>query len=209
MKRDFGMAPRVAIFLAGVAAGALSGLTDKRRREADSGAIQDLKRSIAELEARLVAQQSASTAKFGQVETQLQEHTAKLAEMPSTKQIVDAMEQLLSRTMSSLDERLTTQAHSIDAPENDGFADGQPFGAGAGVARQLAKLRRDSGTGRDHAGEAPGCLNLPIFHLISAGSPQSSLICFVLKRAILGKRAWTSPKCCNSCVRISRISIPR
>jgi hypothetical protein len=114
MKRDFGIAPRVAIFLAGVAAGALSGMTDKRRREADSGAIQDLKRSIAELDARLVAQQAASTAKFGQVEAQLQEHAAKLAEMPSTKQIVDAMEQLLSRTMSSLDERLTTQAHSIE-----------------------------------------------------------------------------------------------
>jgi chromosome segregation ATPase len=89
-------------------------MTDKRRREADSGAIQDLKRSIAELDARLVAQQAASTAKFGQVEAQLQEHAAKLAEMPSTKQIVDAMEQLLSRTMSSLDERLTTQAHSIE-----------------------------------------------------------------------------------------------
>jgi uncharacterized coiled-coil protein SlyX len=38
-----------------------------------------------------------------------------LADIPSTAQIVAAMEQLLSKTMTSLDERLTTQAHSIEA----------------------------------------------------------------------------------------------
>jgi chromosome segregation ATPase len=114
MKRDFGIAPRVAIFIAGVAAGALSSLNNKARREEDPGALRDLKRSVAELNARLAAQESSNTARFGQVEAQLQEHAAKLNEMPSTKQIVDAMEQLLSRTMSSLDERLTTQAHSIE-----------------------------------------------------------------------------------------------
>jgi chromosome segregation ATPase len=114
MKRDFGIAPRIAIFLAGVAAGALSSLNNKVRREEDSGALGELKQSVAELNVRLAAQESSSAARFGQVEAQLQEHAAKLSEMPSTKQIVDAMEQLLSRTMSSLDERLTTQAHSIE-----------------------------------------------------------------------------------------------
>jgi uncharacterized coiled-coil protein SlyX len=48
------------------------------------------------------------------VEARLDEHAAKLAEIPSTAQIVAAMEQLLSKTMASLDNRLTTQAHSID-----------------------------------------------------------------------------------------------
>jgi uncharacterized coiled-coil protein SlyX len=48
------------------------------------------------------------------VEARLEEHSAKLAEVPSTAQIVAAMEQLLSKTMTSLDERLTTQAHSIE-----------------------------------------------------------------------------------------------
>ena len=40
--------------------------------------------------------------------------SAKLAEVPSTAQIVAAMEQLLSKTMTSLDDRLSTQAHSIE-----------------------------------------------------------------------------------------------
>ena len=45
----------------------------------------------------------------------MDEHAVKLADVPSTTQIVAAMEQLLSKTMTSLDERLTTQAHSIEA----------------------------------------------------------------------------------------------
>ena len=45
----------------------------------------------------------------------MEEHAVKLADIPSTSQIVAAMEQLLSKTMASLDERLTTQAHSIEA----------------------------------------------------------------------------------------------
>ena len=53
--------------------------------------------------------------RFAQVETRLDEHAVKLADVPSTAQIVAAMEQLLSKTMTSLDERLTTQAHSIEA----------------------------------------------------------------------------------------------
>ena len=48
------------------------------------------------------------------MEARLDEHSAKLAEVPSTAQIVAAMEQLLSKTMTSLDDRLTTQAHSIE-----------------------------------------------------------------------------------------------
>ena len=37
--------------------------------------------------------------------TRLEEHSAKLADVPSTSQIVAAMEQLLTRTMVSLDDR--------------------------------------------------------------------------------------------------------
>jgi chromosome segregation ATPase len=106
------MAPRVALFLAGVAAGVLS--SRKQRPESGSAELQQLKQAVADLEARLSAEETAREARFSQVETELQEHSAKLAEMPSTRQIVDAMEQLLSRTMTSLDERLTTQAHSIE-----------------------------------------------------------------------------------------------
>ncbi|HMD76078.1 MAG TPA: hypothetical protein VKG86_01755 [Terracidiphilus sp.] len=114
MSRVISYVPRLAIFGAGILAGVL---TSSRR---DRGRIplaseQDLKRSIADLESRLEAHESADATRFAQVETRLDEHAAKLADVPSTTQIVAAMEQLLSKTMTSLDERLTTQAHSIEA----------------------------------------------------------------------------------------------
>ncbi len=103
----------MAIFLAGVAAGAISN-TRRERTTGGSAATQEIKNSIAGLEARLTAQDSAAAARFAQIESRLDEHAMKLAEMPSTSQIVSAMEQLLSKTMASLDDRLTTQAHSIE-----------------------------------------------------------------------------------------------
>ena len=113
MSRALNYVPRVAIFLAGVAAGAISN-TRRNRSEDNSVAGQELKKALAGLETRIAAQQADTTARFAQVETRLDEHAAKLAEIPSTAQIVAAMEQLLSKTMASLDDRLTTQAHSID-----------------------------------------------------------------------------------------------
>jgi chromosome segregation ATPase len=104
--------PRAAIFLAGVAVGALT--SARRESGSDSGAVQDLKRSVSELEARLASQETANVDRFGKIETRLDEQAAKLANIPSTAQIVSAMEQLLSKTMTSLDERLITQAHSIE-----------------------------------------------------------------------------------------------
>ena len=112
MARALSYVPRAAIFVAGVVVGALSSRREPSASEA--GAVRDLKRSVAELEARLTAQETAQTARFGQIETRLEEHSTKLANIPSTTQIVTAMEQLLSKTMASLDERLTTQAHSIE-----------------------------------------------------------------------------------------------
>ena len=58
--------------------------------------------------------EEADAGRFGQIESRLEEHTAKLADVPSTSQIVAAMEQLLTKTMSSLDDRLSAQARSID-----------------------------------------------------------------------------------------------
>ena len=107
--------PRIAIFLLGIAAGALTGV---RRPHGGAGmdpaALQELKDSLANLDSRLTKQDSASAQRFAQVEARLDEHAGKLAEVPSTAQIVAAMEQLLSKTMSSLDDRLSTQAHSIE-----------------------------------------------------------------------------------------------
>ena len=113
MPRVFRYIPRVAIFLAGVAAAAIT-LPRRERAGMDSAAADELKRSLAGLEARLEAREAADAARFAQVETRLEEHAGKLKDVPSTGQIVAAMEQLLSKTMASLDDRLTTQAHSIE-----------------------------------------------------------------------------------------------
>ena len=113
MSRALNFVPRVAIFLAGVAAGAISN-SRRERGAGDTAPTQELKASLAGLEARLSAQDAAATARFTQIEARLDEHATKLAEIPSTSQIVSAMEQLLAKTMASLDDRLTTQAHSIE-----------------------------------------------------------------------------------------------
>jgi len=113
MKRDISFLPRVAIFLAGLAAGALT----TRRRESPTGEADtnpELKKSVVALENRIAASEAAAAERFAQIDSRLEEHAAKLAEIPSTAQIVGAMEQLLSKTMSSLDDRLTAQAHSIE-----------------------------------------------------------------------------------------------
>jgi len=114
MSRNLNSIPRVAIFLAGVAAGALTGARRSRESSPDPGTSDEIKKALAALESRLAAQNSAHSARFAQIETRLDEHAAKLADVPSTTQIVAAMEQLLSKTMANLDERLSTQAHAID-----------------------------------------------------------------------------------------------
>ena len=113
MSRVLNYVPRVAFFLAGVAAAAVT-LPRRERAGMDSATAEDLKRSLAGLEARLQSREAADEARFARVEVRLEEHAARLADVPSTGQIVAAMEQLLSKTMASLDDRLTTQAHSID-----------------------------------------------------------------------------------------------
>jgi hypothetical protein len=112
MSRVLNNVPRVAIFLAGVAAAAIT-LPRRERAGMDPAITEELKRSLADLEARLQVRET-DAARLAQVEVRLEEHAAKLKEVPSTGQIIAAMEQLLSKTMSSLDDRLATQAHSIE-----------------------------------------------------------------------------------------------
>jgi len=117
MARSLDLFPRFAIFLAGVAAGALARRDRGTSATAglDPNAVQDLKQSLlSEVESRIGALDAANISRFTQIEARLEEHTAKLAEVPTTAQLVSAMEGLLAKTMSSLDERLTTQAHSIE-----------------------------------------------------------------------------------------------
>ena len=114
MEKPLNFVPRLAIFLAGVAAGALT-LSRRGSGRTERDVDQVWKAALADLEKRLANQESAHAARLNQVEMRLDEHAAKLAETPSATQIVAAMEQLLSKTMSSLDDRLTTQAESIEA----------------------------------------------------------------------------------------------
>jgi chromosome segregation ATPase len=113
MSRVLTYVPRVAIFLAGMAAGALT-LPRRDRPGMDPANLDELKKALASLEGRIRAKESADEARFSQVEARLEEHASRLADVPSTSQIVAAMEQLLSKTMASLDDRLVTQARSIE-----------------------------------------------------------------------------------------------
>lgn len=113
MSKAINYIPRLAVFLAGIAAGALVG-NRRGERGVDPGFSSDLKKSLAGLETKLTEHETANTARFTAIETRLDEHATKLTDVPSTSQIVAAMEQLLSKTMASLDDRLTTQARSIE-----------------------------------------------------------------------------------------------
>ena len=113
MSRVINYGPRVAIFLAGVAAAALT-LPRRERAGMDPAALDELKKSLAGLESRIETREAENTVRFAQIDTRLDEQAAKLADVPSTSQIVAAMEQLLSKTMSSLDDRLSSQARSIE-----------------------------------------------------------------------------------------------
>jgi uncharacterized coiled-coil protein SlyX len=114
MGRTVAYLPRVAIFVAGVAAGTIAGAR-RLRRDIDPKLAEELTKSLADLEARTAAQHSETAGRLHQVEVCLAEHEARLKEVPSTADIVSAMEQLLSKTMSSLDERMNTQASSIES----------------------------------------------------------------------------------------------
>ena len=113
MSKNINIIPRLAVFLAGIAAGAIVG-NRRGERAGDPGLSQELKKSLEGLETRLADQETANVARFTAIETRLDEHATKLSDVPSTSQIVAAMEQLLSKTMASLDDRLTNQARSID-----------------------------------------------------------------------------------------------
>jgi methyl-accepting chemotaxis protein len=95
--------PRAALLLAGVAAATLS----RAFKTSDAEQIEQLKKTLADL-------QSRHESRLQQLEVTVADHAQRLNEVPSTAQIVAAMEALLSKTMTSLDERLSAQAHSIE-----------------------------------------------------------------------------------------------
>jgi len=111
MGRPLSYMSGLALFLAGAATAAV---TSRRRRLVPDAETEALKRALDRLEAKVQAQETATEERFSRLESSVATQTAKMSEIPSTAQIVAAMEQLLTKTMSSLDDRLTNQAHAID-----------------------------------------------------------------------------------------------
>ncbi len=104
--------PRGAVLVIGAIAGAITSfLRTRQGTPVDLGAVQE---AIGKLEKRVGSQEEATRVKFSELSERLTEHDKKLQEVPSTSQIVAAMEELLSKSMQNLDQRLSTQAHSID-----------------------------------------------------------------------------------------------
>ena len=95
--------PRAALLLAGVAAATLTRIY----KSGEAQEIAELKKSLADLESR-------HETRLNQLEISVADHEQRLTDVPSTTQIVAAMEALLAKTMTSLDERLSAQAHSIE-----------------------------------------------------------------------------------------------
>jgi hypothetical protein len=110
MQAERSQVPRAAFLLAGVAVGALSRLWGAR----NSRQIADLRRQVSELRLRVEESQTGVEERIARVETRIEEHEVRLKDVPSTGQIVAAMEDLLGRTMHSLDQRLSAQADSIE-----------------------------------------------------------------------------------------------
>jgi uncharacterized coiled-coil protein SlyX len=101
--------PLLAVLIGGVAAGALA-----RRWQAREAAAPALQRSFNQLARELKWQVAAHAGRLRQLEAQVEVQEAKLKELPSTAQIVAAMDELLANAMSPLERRLTAQAQSIE-----------------------------------------------------------------------------------------------
>ena len=98
---------RLAVVIGGFAAGALL-----RRWQAHDGAAP--RRSLDRLSREWKAQVRTHDYRIGRLEAQSEAHEAALKEVPSTAQIVSAMDDLLGKAMSGLEGRLTAQARSIE-----------------------------------------------------------------------------------------------
>lgn len=120
MLRASRFVPRLTFFLGGAFVGMVlcarrmeAGST-RAKLPADARSLQELRRLVQSIEARLASQESVSADLLTQLETRLEELAAKVGETPSTSEIVTTVERLLFRTMTSLDDRLSAQAQSID-----------------------------------------------------------------------------------------------
>lgn len=117
MARSIDNFPEMSLFLAGLAAGVMIQSHGERSRaepEESAGEEDNLKKFREEIEARLAAQEAAAAERSAQIDARLEAHAARLKEMPSTADIVSAMEHLLGQTSAALDRRMNSQANSME-----------------------------------------------------------------------------------------------
>jgi uncharacterized coiled-coil protein SlyX len=120
MPRDTRFVPKLTFFWGGAFVGILlcsrrflAGLVPPKAKS-EAQTLPDLQQLVTSMESRLARQESVTTDLLKQLEARLEQLAAKVGENPSAPEIVTAVEGLLSRTMTSLDERLSAQAQSID-----------------------------------------------------------------------------------------------
>jgi hypothetical protein len=118
MQKYIPLIPEAGIFLAGVL---VAGFFAIRARDKAAGGAKahaaemlELRRVLAAVESRLSCHESATSARLTDLQSRIEEHSARLAETPSPRQIMAAMDQLHSNAMASLDDRLSMQANSIE-----------------------------------------------------------------------------------------------
>jgi multidrug resistance efflux pump len=120
MNRASGLLPKLSFFLGGAVLGLFlwSRKTEVRsiraQARADAESVRELRQLLSNLQAGLARQESLSADLLKQLQDRLEELSSRVGETPSTQEIVNAVERLLFRTMTSLDERLSAQAQSIE-----------------------------------------------------------------------------------------------
>lgn len=106
MKGLFTRIPRLGFLMAGVLIGSVSAMKKSRAAQA-AGSVKDL-------ESRLASKETVFSARLVELEKRVEEHEARLKDIPSIPQILTAMEELLNNKMSGLDQRLSAQVRSIE-----------------------------------------------------------------------------------------------
>ena len=70
--------------------------------------------AVASLEATVASLTTRYDSRLGHLESRVGDHEAKLKELPTLAQVVSTMEEMLSSTMSGLDNKLSEQVRSIE-----------------------------------------------------------------------------------------------
>lgn len=97
--------------LAALEAAGISIATEKGK---SAGHSADTVAAVASLEATIASFTTRYDSRLSSLETRVGDHEAKLKELPTLAQVVTTMEEMLSNTMSGLDQKLSDQVRSIE-----------------------------------------------------------------------------------------------